>query len=75
MKHDIFGNIATQSHVALPVKSGCGPLLDKNGLPMVRTLKSCQSIANRMAKKCSPIGKWSGIVVDCGTHYRINIAA
>ena len=72
MKYDIYGNKATPDFLELPVKCGCDFMRDKNLRPIKRTYKSCQAIADRMAKKSH--GKWTGIVVDCATHYRINIA-
>ena len=79
MKYDIYGNTATLDHVLLPVKSGCDFIRDKDMKPIKRTRSSCQAIADRMARKANKdrsysVDTWSGIVADCSTHYRINLA-
>jgi len=70
---NIYGGLATHERVELPIKSGCD-YIRKNGLPIKRTRKSAQYIADRMAAKQTPKGFWHGLVSDCGTHFRINIA-
>jgi len=59
----------------LPVKIGCDYLRDSDFNPVKRTLKSAQYMADRIAAKQQPIGKWKGFVFDAGTHYRISIGA
>jgi len=73
MKTNIFGGLATHESFELPVKSGCD-YIRKNGKPIKRNRASTQYLADRMAAKQSPKGFWTGIVADCGTHFRINIA-
>ena len=79
MEYDIYGNVATNDYTALPVKSGCDFIRDKDMHPIKRTRSSCQSIADSMARKANKtslysVATWSGIVADCGTHYRISLA-
>ena len=79
MKYDIYGNQATHESFSLPVKSGCDFIRDKDMKPIKRTRASCQAIADRAARKANKfkaysVDTWSGIVADCGTHFRINLA-
>ena len=69
--YDIYGNIATLSHITLPVKLGSGYVLDSNCKAIRRSRRSCQALADRIAKK--EHNNCIGIIADCGTHYRINL--
>jgi len=79
MKYDIYGNTATLDHVTLPVKSGCDFIRDRDMHPIKRSRRSCQAMADCMARKANKVqaysvNTWSGVVADCGTHYRITLA-
>ena len=74
MKTNIYGGLPNLEHYAIPVKCGCDYLRDNGGMPIKRNRAGAQYLADRMARKQSPKGFWSGVVADCGTHYRINIA-
>ena len=74
MKTTNTGNMPALPSSRIPVKCGCDYVRDPDGAPILRTRAGAQAMADRMARQQSPKGFWSGVVADCGTHYRINVA-
>ena len=69
-----LGSLATLKSTRLPVKCGCDYVRDPDGNPVTRTRAGVKAMADRIARQQSPKGFWSGVVADCGTHYRVNVA-